>query len=55
MGGDALVGFGIGDRTNGYTTRTVADSTSVTVSSTVDRERVASGTVVRFTRDDCRS
>ena len=55
MGGDAIVGFGIGERENGYTTRTVADSTSVTTSSTVDRERVASGTVVRFTKEDCRS
>jgi hypothetical protein len=55
MGGDAIVGFGIGERTNGFTTRTVADSTSVTTSHTVDRERMASGTVVRFTKEDCRS
>src|SRR5688572_25039608 len=40
MGGDAIVGFGIGDRPNGFITRTVADSTSVTTSQTVDRERV---------------
>ena len=55
MGGDAIIGFGIGSRSNGYTTRTVRDSTSVTTTSSEDRETMASGTVVRFTRADCSS
>ena len=53
MGGDAIVAFGMGERMNGTTTTTRVDSASVTTSSSLDREHIASGTVIRFTEAGC--
>jgi hypothetical protein len=53
MGGDAIVAFQVGERENGITTTTRVDSTSVVTSSSLDRDRIAAGTVVRFTEPGC--
>lgn len=53
MGGHAIIGFSIGERQNGTTTTITSDSTSVVVGSSVDRETLVSGTVVRVRDGGC--
>ena len=53
MGGHAIVGFSLGERTNGTTTTISSDSANVTARSSVSTEMVASGTVIRFRDGGC--
>lgn len=53
MGGHAIVGFSIGERTHGTTTTISSDSANVTASSSVDTQTVVSGTVIRFREGSC--
>jgi hypothetical protein len=54
MGGHAIIGFSVGEVATGTsTTVTRTDSASVTASSTVDRGKMAVGTVVRWRDGGC--
>jgi hypothetical protein len=54
MGGHAIIGFSIGQVAVGSTTTaTRTDSASVTLSSSVNREKLVAGTVVRFRDAGC--
>jgi hypothetical protein len=48
MGGHAIIGFSIAERSSGSTTTINSDSTAVTVGSTVNTTTRVAGTVVRF-------
>jgi hypothetical protein len=52
MGGDAILGFSLGDRVDGSTTVS-ADSSGLRFGSSIDTRTVASGTVVRFRNGGC--
>lgn len=55
MGGQAIIGFSMGERANGTTTTIVSDSSTVSVGSRMETETRVSGTVIRFRDADCRS
>ena len=53
MGGHAIIGFSIGERTTGTTTTVSGDSTSVVATSSLNIQNSVSGTVIRFRNADC--
>lgn len=58
LGGDAIVGFQLGEQTNGFTTSTqvhadTAGNVHTTSTGSVNRTRFATGTVIRYLEAAC--
>ena len=55
LGGDAIVGFSIGERRGDETTVISGDGAAISITTGVDTETVISGSVVRFRDRGCRT